>query len=389
MFTSLISLCNSSIYVSLFLLLSLANVCVWLQLIGVGQLIVAIYCLFNIEETRKRLKFDNAVTFGIVDPDSDAAAYIFFAILLLVACIYIVASLLLIHGVRTVSTSEHNEATRGCETLRESGKRRFLLLPWIFFTFLNMVMAFSGGILALINSHGYPVPITSGCIVLFISLLWIYFVCVVFSFFQALQDASHLLLTHLEHLSHPAINKSHPAIKKSHPRSRRVTRDQEVTPRSRRVTRDQEESPRDQEESPRDQEESPRDQEESPAIKKSHPAINKSHPAINKSHPRPRRVTPRSRRVTRDQEESPRDQQESPAINKSHPAINKSHPAINKSHPAINKSHPAINKSHPAINKSHPAIKKSHPAINKSHPAISTLPSDPTTQDQECGKNVF
>ncbi|KAK8396654.1 hypothetical protein O3P69_004970 [Scylla paramamosain] len=140
-------------------------------LIGVGQLIMAIYCLLNIKETRKRLKFNNAVTFGIVDPDSDAAAYIFFAILLLVACIYIISSLVLIHGVRT--------------------KRRFLLLPWVFFTFLNMVMAFSGGILALINSHGYALPIVVGCIVLVISIIWIYFTCVVFSFFQALQDGDY------------------------------------------------------------------------------------------------------------------------------------------------------------------------------------------------------
>ncbi|MPC51976.1 hypothetical protein E2C01_045834 [Portunus trituberculatus] len=63
---------------------------------------MAIYCLINIKETRKRLKFNNAVTFGIVEPDSDAAAYIFFAILMLVACIYIISSLLLIHGVRTL-----------------------------------------------------------------------------------------------------------------------------------------------------------------------------------------------------------------------------------------------------------------------------------------------
>lgn len=140
-------------------------------LIGVGEIIVAIYCLLNIDETRKRLKFDNAVTFGIVDPDSDAAAYIFFGILVLVAVIYIICSLLLIHGVRT--------------------KRRFLLLPWVFFTFLNMVMAFSGGILALINSHGYALPIIVGCIVLTISITWIYFTCVVFSFFQALQDGDY------------------------------------------------------------------------------------------------------------------------------------------------------------------------------------------------------
>lgn len=139
--------------------------------IGVLQFVVAIYCLLNVEDTRKRIKFDNAVTFGIIDPDSDAAAYIFFSILLLVAVIYIIAALVLIHGVRT--------------------KRRFLLLPWVFFTFLNMVMAFSGGILTLINSHGYALPIIVGIIVLFISITWIYFTCVVFSFFQALQDGDY------------------------------------------------------------------------------------------------------------------------------------------------------------------------------------------------------
>ncbi|KAK8732233.1 hypothetical protein OTU49_006981, partial [Cherax quadricarinatus] len=141
------------------------------QCIGVVQLVVAIYCLFNVEDTKKRLKFDNAVTFGIVDPESDAAAYIFFSILLLVAIIYIIAALVLIHGVRT--------------------KRRFLLLPWVFFTFLNMVMAFAGGILTLINSHGYTLPIIVGCLVLCISAIWIYFTCVVFSFFQALQDGDY------------------------------------------------------------------------------------------------------------------------------------------------------------------------------------------------------
>ncbi|KAK4292878.1 hypothetical protein Pmani_034384 [Petrolisthes manimaculis] len=140
-------------------------------MIGVTQLVIGIYCLLNIEETRGRLKFENAVTFGIVDPESDAAAYIFFAILLLVATIYIIAALVLIHGVRT--------------------KRRFLLLPWVFFTFLNMVMAFAGGILALINSHGYTLPIIVGIIVLLISSVWIYFTCVVFSFFQALQDGDY------------------------------------------------------------------------------------------------------------------------------------------------------------------------------------------------------
>ncbi|XP_069953375.1 uncharacterized protein [Cherax quadricarinatus] len=143
----------------------------WPKCIGVVQLVVAIYCLFNVEDTKKRLKFDNAVTFGIVDPESDAAAYIFFSILLLVAIIYIIAALVLIHGVRT--------------------KRRFLLLPWVFFTFLNMVMAFAGGILTLINSHGYTLPIIVGCLVLCISAIWIYFTCVVFSFFQALQDGDY------------------------------------------------------------------------------------------------------------------------------------------------------------------------------------------------------
>ncbi|XP_069181455.1 uncharacterized protein [Procambarus clarkii] len=139
--------------------------------IGVVQLLVAIYCLLHVEDTKKRLKFENAVTFGIVDPESDAAAYIFFSILLLVAIIYIIAALVLIHGVRT--------------------KRRFLLLPWVFFTFLNMVMAFAGGILTLINSHGYSLQIIVGCIVLSISIIWIYFTCVVFSFFQALQNGEY------------------------------------------------------------------------------------------------------------------------------------------------------------------------------------------------------
>ncbi|XP_066966341.1 uncharacterized protein [Macrobrachium rosenbergii] len=139
--------------------------------IGVVQLVVAIYCLLNVEETRKRIKFENAVTFGIIDPESDAAAYIFFSILLLVAVLYILAALVLIHGVRT--------------------KRRFLLLPWVFFTFLNMIMAFSGGILTLINSHGYALNIIVGIIVLCISMTWIYFTCVVFSFFQALQDGDY------------------------------------------------------------------------------------------------------------------------------------------------------------------------------------------------------
>ncbi|KAG7159488.1 hypothetical protein Hamer_G004118 [Homarus americanus] len=139
--------------------------------IGIAQLVIAIYCLFNIDDAKKRLKFENAVTFGIVDPESDAAAYIFFAILIIVATIYIIAALVLIHGVRT--------------------KRRFLLLPWVFFTFLNMVMMFAAGILSLINSHGYALPIIVGCIVLAISMTWIYFTCVVFSFFQALQDGDY------------------------------------------------------------------------------------------------------------------------------------------------------------------------------------------------------
>ncbi|XP_071540587.1 uncharacterized protein [Panulirus ornatus] len=149
---------------------SLAIGVISLLCIGVVEVVVAIYCLLNIEETRKRLKFENSVLFGI-DPESDAAAYIFFAILLLVATIYIIVCLLLIHGVRT--------------------KDRFLLLPWIFFTFLNMVMAFAGGILTLINSHGYALNIIVGCIVLCISITWIYFTCVVFSFFQALQDGDY------------------------------------------------------------------------------------------------------------------------------------------------------------------------------------------------------
>ena len=42
---------------------------------------MAIYCLINIEETRKKLKFDNAVTFGIVDPDSDAGMTIVLSVL--------------------------------------------------------------------------------------------------------------------------------------------------------------------------------------------------------------------------------------------------------------------------------------------------------------------
>ncbi|XP_042867031.1 uncharacterized protein LOC122249909 [Penaeus japonicus] len=150
---------------------SLAIGIISLLAVGVLEFVVAIYCLLNIPETKKRIKFENAVTFGIVDPESDAAAYIFLAILLLVATIYIIVSLMLIHGVRT--------------------KKRFLLLPWVFFTFLNMVMAFSGGILVLINSHGYAANIIVGVIVLTISMTWIYFSCIVFSFFQALQDGEY------------------------------------------------------------------------------------------------------------------------------------------------------------------------------------------------------
>ncbi|XP_076061035.1 uncharacterized protein LOC143036921 [Oratosquilla oratoria] len=142
-----------------------------LLLIGIVEAVVAIYCLLNVEEAKKRVKFDNTVTFGIIDENSDVAAFIFFSILLLVAVIYIIVCLVLIHGVRN--------------------KRRFLMLPWIFFTFLNMVMAFSGGILTLINSHGHTGPIIVGVIVLFISGTWIYFTCVVFSFFQALQDGDY------------------------------------------------------------------------------------------------------------------------------------------------------------------------------------------------------
>ncbi|KAL7642526.1 UNVERIFIED_CONTAM: hypothetical protein RMT77_007087 [Armadillidium vulgare] len=139
-----------------------------LLLIGVLETVVAIYCLFNVEEAKKRIKFENAL---FIDPESDAAAYVFFSILLLVAIIYIIVCIVLIHGVRY--------------------KRRFLLMPWVFFTFMNMIMAIAGGILSLINSHGYALPIIVGVITLVIAAIWIYFTCVVFSFFQALQDGDY------------------------------------------------------------------------------------------------------------------------------------------------------------------------------------------------------
>ncbi|XP_018024602.1 uncharacterized protein LOC108680309 [Hyalella azteca] len=144
-----------------------------ISLVGIGlvEIAIAIYCLINVQDAKKKIKFENAVTFGIVDKDSDAAAYIFFSMLLLVAVIYVIVCLVLIHGVRN--------------------KKRFLLLPWAFFTFMNMIMAISGGILTLINSHGYALNVTVGCIVLAIASVWIYFTCVVFSFFQALQDGDY------------------------------------------------------------------------------------------------------------------------------------------------------------------------------------------------------
>jgi len=141
------------------------------MLIGFVEIGVAIYCLLNLEESKKRIKFENGILLGILDEDSDAAAYVFFAILILVAVIYIIVCALLIHGVRH--------------------KKRMLLLPWAMYTLMNMIMAFSGGILMLINSHGYALNIIVGCIVLVISVTWIYFTFVVFSFFRALQNGEY------------------------------------------------------------------------------------------------------------------------------------------------------------------------------------------------------
>ncbi|CAL4067407.1 unnamed protein product, partial [Meganyctiphanes norvegica] len=142
-----------------------------LLFIGVLEIIVGIYSLLNLEEAKKRVKFTNTDWLGILDEGSDIAAIVFFSIVILVATIYIIVCILMIIGVRN--------------------KRRFLLLPWIFFTFMNMLMAFSGGILALINSHGYALHIIVGFILLSISSLWIYFTCIVFSFFQALQAGDY------------------------------------------------------------------------------------------------------------------------------------------------------------------------------------------------------
>lgn len=43
------------------------------QLIGVVEAFVAIYCLLNIEEAKKRIKFENAL---FLDPESDAGGWL-------------------------------------------------------------------------------------------------------------------------------------------------------------------------------------------------------------------------------------------------------------------------------------------------------------------------
>ena len=40
------------------------------QLIGVMEVAVSIYCLLNIEEAKKKIKFENAL---FLDPESDAS----------------------------------------------------------------------------------------------------------------------------------------------------------------------------------------------------------------------------------------------------------------------------------------------------------------------------
>ena len=61
----------------------------------------------------------------------------------------------------------------------------------ILMVILFQVMAVAGGILSLINSHGYALPIAVGVMTLIVASIWIYFVVVVFSFFQALQDGDY------------------------------------------------------------------------------------------------------------------------------------------------------------------------------------------------------